>query len=310
MKQTINDLLLQLGEAAQEQRLSLAADMALYQKLSKALPRLFPMPDEFYTRSAVATEYDAAFVYTPVEGEHPEALRIVLGMMFGLQEWEIEIDKTNMSCSLRALKRFDTYRVLFRITNVDAKFFDYTITNDTGINLVGAVTCTKFVPLDIQHPDTNPDVFQDRLRSASYRDYIHSKQAYICSLAAQAFPLKTPTPDDIQPALGMNYDLDLSYLGDPKGLKRAKIDTLLGYQGWSGVIEKKDGSFSLHTILSLKCSDSQSLSVRVNIIQAHIASEQLFLVADVPDKLIYKSLRPSDPDYVAALKAFTSHEAS
>lgn len=309
MKQTINDVLLQLGEAAQEQRLTLSADMALYQKLSKSLPRLFPAPDEFYTRSAVATEYDAAFIYNTYEGEHSEALRIILSMLFGISDWEIEIEKDSLNCSLRAVKIFGTYKVLIRITGVDAKFFDYIITHDSGTALTGAVKCNKFVPLDTQHPDIAPEIFQDRLKSTSYRDFIHSKQAYICSLAAQGFPSNTPLPDDIQPALGMHYDLDISYLGDSKGLKRAKIDALLGYHGWSGVIEKKDGVFSLHTIVPLHCHE-RILQVRISIIQAHKHSEQLYLVAEASDKLFYKAVRPSDIDYVATVEAFKQNEAS
>jgi hypothetical protein len=309
MKQTINDVLLQLAEAAQEQRLALSADMAVYQKLSHSLPRLFPAPDEFYTRSAVATEYDAAFIYNTYEGEHSEALRIILSMFFSILEWEIEIEKDSQDCSLRTVKVFGSYKVLIRITGVDAKFFEYKLTHDSGTVLTGAVRCSKFVPLDIQHPDISPEIFQDRLRSTSYRDFIHSKQAYICSLAAQGFPSNTPLPDDIQPALGMHYDLDISYLGDPKGLKRAKIDALLGYHGWSGVIEKKDGGFSLHTIVPLQCRE-HILQVRISIIQAHKYSEQLYLAAEASDKLFYKAVRPSDSDYIATIETFKQNEAS
>jgi hypothetical protein len=198
--------------------------------------------------------------------------------------------------------------VLFRITNVDATFFDYTLTSDTGTVLSGPVTCTKFVPFEIQHPDVSPEVFHERLKSASYQDFIHSKQAFICSLAAQGFPSKTPVPDDIQPALGLNYDLDLQYLGDPKGSLRAKLDAVLGYDGWSGVIEKRSGSFSLHTIVPLQCQQ-HILQVRLSIVGAHRDSENLFLVADTPDRLIYKATRPSDPDFIRTIEQFKPNEA-
>lgn len=300
MKQTVNDLLLSLAEEANQECLKLNVDMAIYQKLVQVLPRLFPMPDEFYTNTVVASDYDAAFIYETKESEHPEALRTILSLMFGLQDWEIEIDKTKIFASLRAVTCFGNYRVLFRILDINPEDFDYTITIDTGTVLAGPVKCTKFVPLDQIREDVSPEIFYERLKSSSYQSFIYSKQAYICSLAASGLPTALPLPDNILPALGLGYDLDVTYITDPKGKLRTRIDKLLGYTGWSASIYKATGIFSLHTIVNVQCMQ-YLLKVRVNIIDSNPFHEHLILIADLPDRLVYKAVRPNDPDYAGAI---------
>jgi len=297
MKPTVNDLLLKIGEEAQEEQLKLSVDMAIYQKLVQVLPRLFPMPDEFYTKTVIASDYDAAFIYEIKENEHPEALRTILSLMLGLTDWDIEIDKTKMFASLRSVKRFGNYAVLIRIVDINPEEFEYTITNDTGTVLTGPVRCKQFVPLDNQREDITPEIFYERLKASSYRLYLYSKQALICSVAAQGLPTDLPLPDSVLPALGLSYDLDLVYLTDTNGRLRSKIDKILGYTGWSGCIDKATGSFSLHTIVTVQCAQ-YPLKVRVNIIDANSLKELLILVADLPNKLVYKALRLHDPDYL------------
>jgi hypothetical protein len=139
-------------------------------------------------------------------------------------------------------------------------------------------------------------MFLDRLKTASYQSHIRAKQAFLCGLAASYFPSSTPLPDEIQPALGLNYDFDLLYVVDKRGSLRTKLDASIGYAGWSGVITKSTGQFSLHTIVPLAC-DEHILQVRYNICNAYKPAEQLVLVADIADRLIYRSIRTSDPDY-------------
>jgi hypothetical protein len=303
MKQTVNNLLLKLGEEAQEERLKLSVDMAIYQKLVQVLPRLFPMPDEFYTKTVVASDYDAAFIYEIKEGEHPEALRTILSLMLGLPDWEIEIDKTKIFASLRSVKRFGNYVVLVRIAGINPEEFEYQITCDTGTILTGPVRCKQFVPLDNNREDVSPEIFYERLKTASYHSFIYSKQAFICSIAAQGLPPNLPLPDSVLPALGLNYDLDLVYITDPKGQLRSKLDKLLGYVGWAGSIDKAAGYFSLHAIFTVQCN-KYPLKVRASIFSASKLQESLFLIADLPDRLVYKATRPSDPDYLNTLKLF------
>jgi len=296
MRKTINDLLLSLGESAQEERLNLNADMAVYQKLVKELPRLFPMPDEFSTKTAVASDYDAMFVYIVRKDEHPEALRIIVSMMMGLLNWEIEIDKAHMCASLRSVKYFGNYILLIKLVGVDTDQFEYNITNDTGTLLTGPVKCRKFVELEIPREDVSPEVFYERLKTCSYKSLIYSKQAYICSVAAQGLPSQLPVPDEIVPALGLSYDLDLSYITDNRGRLREKIDKLIGYEGWSAVIDKQTGFFSLHTVVSVPCPQ-HIIKVRINILNAKREMERLFMVAETPERLVYRATRPSDPDH-------------
>jgi hypothetical protein len=255
------------------------------------------MPDVFYTKTAVTLDYDAAFIYEIKGNEHPEALRTMLSLMLGLQDWEIEIDKAKIFASLRSVKRFGNYAVLFRLAGINPEEFEYTITNDTGTVLTGPVSCKQFVPLENFREDVSPEIFYERLKNANYHSYLYSKQALICSVAAQGLPATLPLPDSTIPALGLNYDLDLVYFTDASGRLRSKIDKILGYTGWSGCIEKATGSFSLHTIVTVQCAQ-YPLKVRVSIIDANSLKELLILVADLPNKLVYKALRLHDPDYL------------
>jgi hypothetical protein len=307
MKQTVNKLLLDLAEEAQEERLKLSVDMAIYQKLVQILPRLFPMPDEFYTKTVVASDYDAAFIYEMKEDEHPEALRMMLSILMGLQDWEIEIDKAKIFASLRTVKRFGNYVILIRLVGINPEEFEYTITNDTGTVLTGPVQCKQFVPLDSKREDVSPEIFLARLKTASYTSFVHSKQAFICLLAAQGLPASLPLPDSVMPALGLNYDIDLGYITDTNGRLRGKIDKILGYAGWAATIDKTTGFFSLHTISTVQCAE-YPLKVRVSIFSANRVLERLFLIADLPNRLVYKATRPDDPDYLKTLELFEASD--
>ena len=306
MRQTINALLLSLGEEVQENRMRLKVDMAIYQKLVKELPRLFPMPDEFYTKTATASDYDAALIYVVKDNEHPEALRIILSLMFGFQDWEIEIEKVTPLASLYAIKRYDNYTLLVKIVCINAKEFEYEALVDTGSVLHGPVKCSKFVSLETPRADVTPEVFMDQLTEISYCSFLQSKQAYICSLASQVLPKQLPLPDAIIPALGLSYDLDFTYSTDTKNRLRSIFDKLLGYAGWSAILDKKTGSLSLHTIISVPCRE-QILKLRLNILNVTSGKEQLFLVADLKDQLIYRAIRSSDPDYQEVSKMFGMH---
>lgn len=304
MKQTINELLLSLGEEIQENCMRLKVDTAIYQKLVEELPRLFPMPDEFYTKTVRASDYDAALIYLIKDNEHPEALRIILSLMFGLQDWSIEIEKATSLASLYATKQYDNYTLLVKIVGINVQEFEYQLLADTGSVLHGSVKCLKFVPLNTPREDTTPEVFMDQLKETSYCSFLQAKQAYICSLAAQILPNRLPLPDAIIPALGLSYDLDFTYITNTKGRLRDLFDKILGYAGWSAIIDKKTGSFSLHAIISVPCQQQQILKVRLNILNVTNGKEQLFLIADLKDKLVYRAMRPSDPDYQNVLKMF------
>lgn len=296
MNPELRDYLLSVGEVAQEEGVKLNSDMATYQQLAAEMPRIFPAPDEIYTKNSRMSDFDAVIAYVVNDGEEPEALRITLSLVFGLQEWEIEIDKCSDVSSLRALKFFGNYTVLIRIVGVRKQDYTYTIKNDSGTVLSGPVTCTKFVSLTSDRPDVSPEIFIDRMKSNSYRTYIHAKQAHICALAALGIPDNVPMPDEVVPALGMHFDIDFTYVTDTNGKLRRELDRTLGYSGWSAIISKLDGQFSLHTVVPIDCGE-YTLKIRVNILDACARKERLILMKESPDKLAYRATQPCDPDH-------------
>lgn len=307
--ETIRDRLLKLGEDAQEGKIQLDADAKIYTKLIKQLPSFFPMPDECYTKAVIASDYDVAMIYDLRESENPESLRLVVALMLGISEWEIEIDKVGEIAALRALKRYDNLVLLVKLVGIDPKKFTYIINADTGTVVSGPAQFTGFAPMDTTRVDANPNTFLPKLQATSYHSYIASKQAFIFSLAAFGINIETPMPDKIETAMGLKYDIDLTYNTDLQGRIRALLDETLGYAGWAAVVDKVTGKYSMHTIIPVVCTSNYDLKVRVNIAKACRNKEQLFLAADLNDRLVYRATRRTDPDHQEVLENMGSHES-
>ena len=305
--ETIRDRLLKLGEEAQEGKLLLGVDLEVYKKLMAALPRFFPMPDECYTKSSVVSDYNVAMIYTLRENENPESLRLVVAIMLGVNAWEIEIDRVGEIASLRAIKRYDNLVLMIKLVGVDPKQFNYIIDANTGTVVSGPVQFAGFAPMETDRVDANPNTFLERLRETSYHGYIAAKQAFIYSLAAFSIKPDTPMPDKIEAGIGLKYDIDLTYNSDPQGRIRTLIDEALGFVGWAAVVEKASGKYSMHTIVNLACTD-YDIRVRVNISKACRNKEQLFLSADLSDRLVYRATRRTDPDHDEVVRAMSNDE--
>jgi hypothetical protein len=306
--ETIRDRLLKLGEDAQEGRLQLDADAKIYANLIKQLPSFFPVPDECYTKTTIASDYDVAMIYALQESENPESLRLVVALMLGISDWDIEIDKVGEIASLRALKRYENLVLLVKLIGVDPKQFRYIIDTDTGTVVSGPAQFTGFAPMETLRVDANPNTFLPKLQATSYHSYVASKQAFIYSLAAFGVDTETPMPDKIETALGLKYDVDLTYNTDLQGRIRLLVDKTLGYVGWASVVDKVTGKYSMHTIVPVVCTPDYTLKIRVNITKACRNKEQLFLAADLSDRLVYRATRRTDPDHHEVIENMRPNE--
>ncbi len=296
------DQLLQRAENCAEKSETLRSRVSMYQDMMDALPCLFPAPDDLYVRSP-DIEYDLALVYSLQPEEQDDALRMVLSMTFSAIDWEGEVDKGENTLTLRSVVKCGPYTLLIKIFGADYKHYRLTEVQDFGLKLVGKLSCIKFVPWEILRPDITPDILLEQCLESNAVSYLSCRQAKILSELAAVLPPNLPAADEVSAAMGLSYDADIIYLCDPKGKKRAYLDKYLGYTGWSATIHKKTADFSLHTIFEIKCKLGK-LRLRVSIVDAGKDKEQLFLVADMPELLIYKAVRSTDPDYKATLKMF------
>ncbi len=296
------DQLLQQAESCAEKSETSKQQVSTYQDMMDSLPLLFPAPDDMYVRSP-DLEYDLALFYLLQAKEQDDALRMVLSMTFNALEWEGEIDKIENTLTLRTVIRCGTYTVLIKILGADKNHYHLTEIQDVGLKLVGKATSIKFVPWEILRPDITPEILLEQCVQSNAISYISGKQAKILSELAAVLPPNIPSADGVSAAMGMTYDADITYLCDPSGKKRAFLDKYLGYNGWSATIQKRSADFSLHTIFEIKCRLGK-LRLRVSIVDACKDREQLFLVGDLPDLLVYKAVRTTDPDYKATIKMF------
>ncbi|MFA5344683.1 MAG: hypothetical protein WC315_00175 [Candidatus Omnitrophota bacterium] len=296
------DQLLQHAEGCAEKSETSRQQVSTYQDMMDSLPRLFPAPDDMYVRSP-DIEYDLALFYSLQSKEQDDALRMVLSMTFGALEWEGEIDKAENTLTLRTLVKCGEYTVLIKIIGANHKHYHLTDVQDVGLKLVGRATSVKFVPWEILRPDITPEILLEQCVQSNAVSYVSRQQAKILSELAAVLPPNVPAADGVSATLGLSYDADITYLCDPSGKKRAFLDKYLGYNGWSATIQKRTADFSLHTIFEIRCKIGK-LRLRVSIVDACKDKEQLFLVGDLPELLVYKAVRSTDPDYKATLKMF------
>lgn len=299
---TLIDQLLQRAENCAEKSETLRSRVSTYQIMMASLPRLFPAPDDLYVQSP-NMEYDIALLYSLKPEEQDDALRMVLSMTFSAIDWEGEVDKGENTLTLRSTVKCGPYTLLIKIFGANSKHYRLTEIQDFGLKFVGKLSCIKFVPWEILRPDITPDILLEQCLESNTVSYLACRQAKILSELAAVLPPNLPAADAVSAAMGLSYDADISYHYDPKGKKRTYLDKYLGYTGWSAAIHKKTADFSLHMIFEVKCNLGK-LRLRVSIIDACKDKEHLFLIADLPELLIYKAARDTDPDYRATLKMF------
>jgi len=295
---TLNDQLLQQAEKQVEGSDALVKCTAVCSKLMQALPRIFPEPDELYSRPDF--EYDAALIYNLRKGERGESLRMILSVTFAATEWEGEKDGDFFN--LRVLVKIDGLSLLLKIIGADPTEYKLSSPRQIGLKLIGTLVCTKFVPWEITRPDVTPAILLESCVRSNVGSYVASRQSQILSELAVVLPT-LPQADEVSAALGLNYDADITYIQDPYGKKRQYLDKHLGYRGWAATVDKKTADFSLHTILDIK-SKLGTIRLRVTIFSACQYREQLFLVADLPSMLIYRASRETDEDYTKVLQQF------
>jgi hypothetical protein len=126
--------------------------------------------------------------------------------------------------------------------------------------------------------------------------YLSRVQSKILSLVGHNIPSKVPVPDNIITGYGVNFDIDLVYCNDRDGKLRRRIDKYLGYAGWTVIVHKSTLTITMHTIIDVQCGDL-ILKVRVSILNPFLSVEQMIIIKETPDQLLYRAFRNSDPDY-------------
>jgi hypothetical protein len=176
-------------------------------------------------------------------------------------------------------------------------------TRDVGSKVVGKLKCIKFKPWESTRPEITPDILVAYCEESNKISYMDCQRARILNELTTGLPVDIPSADSVEATLGLEYDVDIIYAGDPGGEKRYHLDKTLGYCGWSATIDKKTAKFSLHKLIQVPCK-TRILRVLVTIINANKNKETLFLTADLPKMLVYIATRPTDPDYKLLLEKY------
>jgi hypothetical protein len=294
---TLTDQLLQKAELHLTSSTDLDKDVKTLNLLSTVMPRVFPRPDIVYTTNT-ESEYPVVLLYLLKLGEQSEPLRKLLSMTFGANDWECELE--NKLLSLRTTCMVGDLNVTLKIVGADTE--NYTILNpqSCGLKLVGKLACRKFMPWDILRDDATPEILVETCYTKGLESYTANRQAKILSELAHVLP-ELPVADGVAAGFGLNHDADITYVDDPKGKKRAYLDNALGYTGWAAIVDKKTAVCSLHTTHDIICRFG-TLRLRVSIVNACLSKEKLFLMLDLPNVLVYRAIRNTDPDYKAVTR--------
>jgi hypothetical protein len=264
-----------------------------YSKIMRELPRIFPVPDDIYVKSSVP-DYDIGLAYTLRPDEYAESLRKILSIFFGAKEWCGEI--VGRELTLRAVVDLKSYTLVLRIHGVNLQHYELTNEHQAGSKRICDINCIKFMPWESIRPEVSSDCLVDYLAQLDVDSYTQRYKSKLLSELATILPRAIPEADEITAAIGLDYDVELTYLCDPQGKKRQYFDKHLGYYGWTATVDKKTADFSLHTLVDIKCKLG-IIRVCVSILDACQHKEHLFLLADFPQTVVYRALRLSDPDY-------------
>ncbi len=189
-----------------------------YQKLISNLPSVFPAPDDLYIKDQ-GLEYDLALYYSLKDSEKDEALRLILSITFGAIDWEGEVDKATKVFTLRAVSTAREYSILLKIIGASLNHYQLLDTRDVGSKVVGKLKCIKFIPWESTRPEITPDILVAYCEESNKTSYIDCQRARILSELATGLPVDILSADRVEATLGLEYDVDIIYEGDPVGKK-------------------------------------------------------------------------------------------
>lgn len=297
---TINEILQAQANEAAIHAEDCSVDVTIYNELVKYFPRIFPCPDAFHVRGIGVTDCDILMVYTIQKGMFAEPLRMTLHMLFGATDWEGVLEKIDGTFVIRSLASVGPFKILFKI-ETDPNEYIFEPLGETATKVIGSIQPAKFRPFDIAHADVTPMMFQERVIELGLKERYVTTQTWLLNQLAVTLDSRTPVPDGIQAALSMYCDVDFIYTNDSKGQIRRKIDRYVGPSQWEGIWDKATGEFSLHTMLEIKTPQGV-LRVQIIIVQANLRKEILFIQGENEDQILYRAIRPTDPDYEDILK--------
>jgi hypothetical protein len=296
----LTDQLLKCAEGYVDKSENIRSTITICKEIGKFLPRMFPAPDDIYIHTP-DIEYDVGFIYKLEPGERDESLRLILSLIFSATDWSAEI--LDGVLVLRSSVPCGPYYLVLRIEGANIKNYELTDGKQVGARVVYNLRSLKFAPWETPRSDVTPEILIENYQQVGALGFASTHQAKIFNELAINLPEDLPEADEVTAAIGLNYDAEIIYLGDPRGKKRRYIDRHLGYTGWSATITKQTGDFDLHAIFLIKSSIG-TLRVKLSILDACKDRERLFIVADLPDVLLYRAVRPSDPDYKYTVKMF------
>lgn len=306
----IKDVLLQMAENIASLGKEPSKQPDIDPDIIKSLPRLFPQPDEIFTQP-LTDEYDILFIYRPRDEEVDESLRMSLSIAFPSIVWDCELVSLDNMAVLRGLVFLGRFRLLIKILGIDVTHYRLgDTTTQSSISTVYTVEGPSgFFPYTNERPDVHPEILFKATTDHQIASSLKIKQSYILSLLATAVPENAPVPQEATIGYGINYDVDLLYFEkDNDSCMRKYLDKRFGYAGWILSINKVDAARLMQTTHTLVAENGHTLRVRLTIVEPNYFKEKLFLMADFVDKVIFRAVRPKDPDYKEVCVAFGQSE--
>ncbi len=306
----IKDVLLQMAENVAALGQVPVEQPDLDPKIIQSLPRLFPKPDEIFTQP-LTDEYDLLFIYRLQDEEVDESLRMSLSLAFPSIVWDCELVSLDNMAVLRGLVFAGKFRILIKILGIDVTHYRLGgINNQSDVSTVYTVDGPSgFFQYTNDRPDIHPEILFKASTDHQIASSLKIKQSYILSLLATAVPENAPVPQEATIGYGINYDADLLYFeNDNNSCMRKLLDKKFGYAGWVLSMNKTDAARLMQTIHTLTAENGHTLRVRLTIVEPNYLKEKLFLIADFVDKVVFRAVRPKDPDYKEVCTAFGQFE--
>ncbi|GMU26164.1 MAG: hypothetical protein AMXMBFR16_10690 [Candidatus Uhrbacteria bacterium] len=250
-------------------------------------------------RGYPGVECDAVLVYYPLEGEHPEALRLALSLSFLGVEWKVEeyVLADNKFNLVTVPANFhpnnkQTIYVQLAIAGIDPFIGDYNLTPISGGNPhknLYDVACSKFVPFDSLRDDMSPEEFALINKESAVNAFLSRRREKVLRAFydfADEFP---PCVDLVVDETG-GCDLEIIYYGDPRSRLRDHLNKVFGPLEWQGSVYKASAAYSVTTTINIP--SSKPLAVRVLIINTKPKQDEILtLIGETPRSLLYKSVR-------------------
>lgn len=298
---TIREALLAQAEEAADNALMLSNDSKIMYGLWKALPSIILLPDAVFTRSALTIDFDAVFFYDVMDDEEPDALRLMLTLMFRVGEWFVLEEKDTHECILQGEARFDDYKVLVRIRKVDPYKFTLKQMYEDETCITHKILDSKFVPFECKHEEITTTQLAQKIFEYGLNAKCGSMEGNLLSALADAIDFSTPIPDSIVVLFGLDFDIEFIYIQDERAYFRKALTHVLGPCKWNGVWHKKMATFTLHSQIEVPVKNNK-LRLKLTILNAKRTNEHLAYMGETDDVILYRSLRPGDPDYSEFVK--------